>query len=533
MAYHDNLRHHRISRSLKRKRREEAGQAGNTAGDEENQRDPPVSKILQATVVSWSSAREELEGRGSKDDNTQAEIVSHEPTVLLEARTQEPLTTATVVQVIGGDSETIGEYTGVTLPFTLSNSVYGSLTISAPKSLPPDAASSSSSFPPEPSVSASPAYSSPAAETPSLTRESHTLMSPSPSTPLISPSRASPTPTSSTSTSSSTTPSSTTVTSSSTIASSSISSTSSSTSLTTSSSTYYGFPSSGSTGGSSGNIIGAGGGLGGSTITSEPPASATSTQSLHGATTPNNTTPKIVGGVVGGVAGLFVLALLAGLLFLYRRKRSIRGTPSGLPSDGGSRDAPLAERPSTTRSAEMSSQRSSQSLFTAAYLAPAFMRRWRNSAMTDSSQLSETSERGFQKISGRKIPSVLQSGGDGYGGGLEGISPTISPMSGDPSSSRSVRPPQSPPQSPPSQPPPTRPFGVPLDTSFTRESSAESNAVVVIRPSPARTPLSSTVSVVSPEHMSPARPSSQRPDLLGRSRPSLDGSRSSRFTEGI
>ena len=257
----------------------------------------------------------------------------------------------------------------------------------------------------------------------------------------------------------------------------------------------------------------------------EPSASPTSTEVGHGAATSNTSTPKIVGGVVGGVGGLFALALVAVLLFLYRRKKSGREAQGGLPSGSGSRSAPLAERPSTNRSAEMSSQRSSGSLFTAGYLAPAFMKRWTNSS---SSQMSETGERGFQKIAGRKIPSVLQSGGDGYGGGLGGVPPTA----GESSSSRPPRSPQSPPQSPAAQAPPTRPYGIPLDSSFTRESD-ESAPVVVFRPSPARTPMSSSASVASPEHTTVSRTPSVRPDVLGRSHPSFDDSRGSRFTESI
>lgn len=137
----------------------------------------------------------------------------------------------------------------------------------------------------------------------------------------------------------------------------------------------------------------------------------------------------------------------------------------------------------------------------------------------------ETSERGFQKVSGRKIPSVLRSGGDGYGGGLEGAA-------GEPSSSR---PQQSPTYSPtrpphglqpPSAPPPVHAHGAALDSSYTREQDE-----LHVRPSPARTPASSTN--VSADNVTSVRHPSQVPDLVGRSRPSLDESRGSRFTESI
>jgi len=46
----------------------------------------------------------------------------------------------------------------------------------------------------------------------------------------------------------------------------------------------------------------------------------------------------------------------------------------------------------------------------------------RSSQKTDTNRtISSTagSERGFYRVSGRKLPSVLQSGGDGYGGGID------------------------------------------------------------------------------------------------------------------
>ncbi|RHZ57557.1 hypothetical protein CDV55_102871 [Aspergillus turcosus] len=282
-----------------------------------------------------------------------------------------------------------------------------------------------------------------------------------------------------------------------------------------------------------------GGGDSGATATGQAPSATTSSSSGGGLD--SVTTKRIVGGVVGGLAGaFFLLALL--LFLLRRRKTAFFGPNRGLPASDGT-GGTAGDGGSVSR-AEMASRRSSRDpLFTASYFAPAFMKRWRQSNQTVRSDDSiftstTTSERGFQKISGRKIPSVLQSGGDGYGGGFDQGSPTAS----EPSMSL---PPGSPvqPRSVISQPPPSMPYGMPLDVSYTREAD-EPGSVVVFRPSPARTPVASStnVSVVNvpaasraiPQPgltLSPTRP--QRPDGLGRSHPSFDGSRGSRFTESL
>ncbi|KAJ5918451.1 hypothetical protein N7466_010443 [Penicillium verhagenii] len=268
---------------------------------------------------------------------------------------------------------------------------------------------------------------------------------------------------------------------------------------------------------------------------SDGSGSSTNTGSSGSGSSISPTTSKIVGGVVGSVAGL---ALIFALLFYILRRRGYfqrffkdkggQALPSSDAGPTGSRE--IAERPS--------------SMFTTAYLAPAFMKRWRNSTMTtrtDSTVDSCSSERGFQKISGRKIPPVLTHGGDGFGGRVEGHSPTIPdcliglspPSSAGPSSSGAGA------LSSPTAygPPPASPFGSPLDTNYTREIDEF--------PRPPRPkiqlPASSSVNFGSPTMVTSSHPIPQpqsavpvlRPDALGRSHPSFDGSRSSRFTESL
>ncbi|RDW86529.1 uncharacterized protein DSM5745_03171 [Aspergillus mulundensis] len=251
------------------------------------------------------------------------------------------------------------------------------------------------------------------------------------------------------------------------------------------------------------------------------------------------TTGKIVGGVVGGVAGFSLLFLL--IWFLLRRRRKtgfFLGSPANRSiADDGGVDGGLIGAGATREMASRDSN--THSMFGAAYFAPAFMKRWRQSQIStgEESFVSTTpsSERGFQKIAGRKLPSGTQPGYD-YGNGS--LSPTESEISATfppiiPRSAFS-----------PSQPPPSNPFSMPLDTSFTREAPEE--GVPVMRPSPARIPTSGSAnattwaeasarSVPMPYTMTPSGPIAipKRPDALGRSHPSFDGSRGSRFTESL
>jgi hypothetical protein len=259
---------------------------------------------------------------------------------------------------------------------------------------------------------------------------------------------------------------------------------------------------------------------------------ASETQAAGPGTTTNPDTPKIVGGVVGSVAGIALILLL--LAYFLRRRGYLMGkngrsalldeTAAGAVAGGGARE--ITER-----------RESNDPLFTASYFAPALMRRWRQSTATSRSGStfdSAPSERGFQKISGRKIPPVFTHGGDGYGGGLDGDSPTVPGF-----------PPMSPATGPIASPtsnaaPPTSPFGSPLDSNYTREVEERTPHM---QPNSVHLPMSSAVNAGVPITITPAHPVAQpqsavpfvppRPDGLGRSLHSYDGSRSSRFTEGL
>ncbi|KAL4868843.1 hypothetical protein BDV12DRAFT_168755 [Aspergillus spectabilis] len=268
--------------------------------------------------------------------------------------------------------------------------------------------------------------------------------------------------------------------------------------------------------------------------TAASPDSTTLSGSGSGSMTPQ-TTGKIVGGVVGGVAGATIIFLLIFLLLRRRRKTGFFfGSPArSIAGDGG---GGLIREPSTRQMVSRDSNK--ESMFGAAYFAPAFMKRWRQSEHStgeESFMSSSPTERGFQKVSGRKLPSGIQPGFEYSSGGLEAGSPTESDFS-------PTLPPVIP-RSPFSQPPPSNPFSQPLDASVTREVREDNRPVM--RPSPARIPTSGSANATWAEASARAMPMSfpmppsnpvaipKRPDALGRSHPSYDGSRGSRFSENL
>lgn len=337
-------------------------------------------------------------------------------------------------------------------------------------------------------------------------------------------------------------------------------------------------------GGPSSSGIGAGG-VGGSGNTAAAPSPTTSSGSgSGGSSTPP--TPVLVGGIVGGVAGA-ALVIFALLLFLrWRRgkvgqRRNISPPipqtlgPGGVPHSGN-----MTQRSSTTPIA-----------------AAGFFGRLRPaSSQTATTADTAPSERGFQKISGRKLPSVLASGGDGYGGAaaigssaaaaaaagpstrapapkgkilapgqgpFAGLAPALRPdiqphtLSGSsfyrdshgfygglvPEDTRAETDTSSSPSNSP-------PFPAPLNVANRSAQGLGSPSnrppeVANMRPGPARTPVINQPGIVplrtpSRANQPPPRPARATPpprnenpfrDGLGRSHPSQDGSRGSRFRE--
>ncbi|POR39569.1 Uncharacterized protein TPAR_00242 [Tolypocladium paradoxum] len=126
----------------------------------------------------------------------------------------------------------------------------------------------------------------------------------------------------------------------------------------------------------------------------------------------NNLSPQqklVIGGVVGGIAGVAFVALLVLLALRYKRRRDARvllgGGQSGttasrsIVGDGGSGDGGSGAMAETSGPLAVTA-------------ALASLTGKRNAPPTPNS--AQGSERGFYRVSGRKLPSVLQAGGDGY-----------------------------------------------------------------------------------------------------------------------
>ncbi|MDI1486903.1 MAG: hypothetical protein OHK93_006165 [Ramalina farinacea] len=319
---------------------------------------------------------------------------------------------------------------------------------------------------------------------------------------------------------------------------------------------------------------GVGGGIfGGTATSSSPPAATTSSGSGSGGGSSMPPTKDLVGGIIGGVAG--VVLIIAALLFLYRWRRGKVGQRRSIsppvPQMAGAGSAALGGAMT-----QRSSTRSNVPIATAGL----FGRLRPSSAQTATTTDTAPSERGFQKISGRKLPSVLHSGGDGYGNtpaaqagpsagsGAKAVAPGQGPFAGlappmrPPSPQRSLSgssfyrdshgfyggvvpadsassptdPSSSPMSSSPTFPAPPS-AGAPF-AGAGKSPGMSSPGVPNIRPGPARQPIIQQGGVVPMRTPSRGQQQRQRPapspiseDPLGRSHPSQDGSRQSRFRE--
>ncbi|KMU79733.1 hypothetical protein CISG_02151 [Coccidioides immitis RMSCC 3703] len=257
----------------------------------------------------------------------------------------------------------------------------------------------------------------------------------------------------------------------------------------------------------------------------------------------NLSPPRIIGAVVGSVSG-FVLILLIILFAIRSRKR--KSSQIRALSDTSDRDLMVGRGP-TARSDFHISPRSS--VIIANFFAPArALSRWRNSGQLIRSEEFTPAQRGFEKLGGRKLKSVLETGGDGYDNefgvsekvyesgalakelGRVGVaSPSYNPQTDkETGQSRSIP-----------SPPLGRPASRDSDTSEqvlfrpspARAVTTESSISRVSLPTSARTGITTQTSQPHPPPRSPLRTFSS--DAVGRSHHSADGSRASRFTEGI
>ncbi|KAL8844003.1 MAG: hypothetical protein Q9176_001698 [Flavoplaca citrina] len=306
------------------------------------------------------------------------------------------------------------------------------------------------------------------------------------------------------------------------------------------------------------------------TVGGDPSSSSAADSGSDGGDMPS--TPTLVGSVVGGLAGLALILIL--ILFLLRRHKRVRRQRTISP--------PIPQSASTGPGATSGTmtERSSAAVPLAS---AAFFRRLRpGSGATATTTETTPSERGFQNLGGRKLESVLSSRGDGFGDlpfGAAGTSttpgsasargqppPSIPIITGAPGVAPGHSSPESlsgssfyrdsqgfyggPGQGQPGAEPASNSSSMFVGPASPPQSPTHApsgiqqgqEGVAVMRPGPARTPIT-TPGGLSSMRGPPARgtPPPQIPgtiqerprDGLGRSHPSMDGSRGSRFAENI
>lgn len=252
---------------------------------------------------------------------------------------------------------------------------------------------------------------------------------------------------------------------------------------------------------------------GGTAAASTTPIAATGNGANHPSNNNSISTPQVVGSVIGSLAGLTVLLVLA-LLILRRYKRKQRAL-QGLSETDTADTRPIAG------AGQHMAQRSS---FMPAAAASFFSRFSGSSRGTVDPGGTLGQERGFQKISGRKLPSAFSEGMTSDSVPFDRATLSGSSFYHD---SQGF-------------------YGGPGVAATATAAGRSHHAGVEkekLMPSPARTPV-----VHHPEEHPPLRdpvvpsgapqsppqpPQSEPRGTLGRSHPSHDGSQGSKFTEYV
>lgn len=121
---------------------------------------------------------------------------------------------------------------------------------------------------------------------------------------------------------------------------------------------------------------------------------------------------QVIGGVVGAVAGVAVIGFLLMIFLRYKKRkggRTILDADSAAAASRSLGDGPSGPSGGSNSSGGAMVERSAASGPVAAAFANLTGKR-----PPPTSHSAESGERGFYRVSGRKLPSVLYTGGDGY-----------------------------------------------------------------------------------------------------------------------
>ncbi|KAG9242089.1 hypothetical protein BJ878DRAFT_536120 [Calycina marina] len=264
------------------------------------------------------------------------------------------------------------------------------------------------------------------------------------------------------------------------------------------------------------------GGVGSGSATGASSSSTSGAGSSSSHSTAAVSTPIVVGSVVSGLAGLAIIVAIAFFIWRWRKKKSAMLPLGNGDNTTRSVGAPSASDPAP---AQMAQRRSFAAVVPAALAKKVGMKRFMESTDNDTISSTAGSEPGFYKVSGRKIESVLSSGGDGYGG--LGPSETAPPQPYDRRTANTLSTTSW--YSDNDAFPPVDETASPLTRlAMPAGPNNRDSGVPVSRPSPARTPVIEH----GPFAEFPLNPMAKR-DALGRSRPSQDRSNPSRFREEV
>ncbi|KAH0495222.1 hypothetical protein TgHK011_008787 [Trichoderma gracile] len=123
---------------------------------------------------------------------------------------------------------------------------------------------------------------------------------------------------------------------------------------------------------------------------------------------------QVIGGVVGGLAGAAFFLVLILLALRYKRRQLNAAQSAGQPTSEGRGLPPTIVTPEGAPSGSNSGNGGAMTEKNGASAVTAAVTGLASKSSFASANSAESGEKSFYRVSGRKLPSVLQVGGDGY-----------------------------------------------------------------------------------------------------------------------